>query len=106
MSSENYDKFLYLARVTEQSERFEETYKDNSNNAEDYKTTEIKKAVNDKCKFVEDFFRSKNYPYTLYSSNFSKSDKYEKIYLPISHFCYGEYVTYYNVECKFRRKFF
>ena len=27
MSTENYDKFLYLARVTEQSERFEETIK-------------------------------------------------------------------------------
>ena len=88
------------------SESFKETYKENSNNAEYYKTSEIKEAVNDKCKFVEEFFKSKNYPYTLYSSNFSKTIKNERIFLPISKYYLYDNVTYYKLECKFRRNFF
>ena len=85
---------------------FDLTYE---NNVKEYNRPEIKNIANEKCKFVEEFFKSKNYPYSLKSSDFSRYTVNEKI--PCSHTIgeasfYREDVTYYDVSCTFRRKFF
>lgn len=70
---------------------------------------EIKTTVNEKCKVVEDFFKAKNYPYYLKSSNITKKTEIEKI--PCAHTIgepsfYRQERNYYEFECVFKKNFF
>ncbi len=76
-----------------------------SSNHEHYLNNEkIKTTVNEKCKVVEDFFKAKNYPYYLKSSNITKKTETEKNEDNTSNI--WEKKDYYIFECVFQKKFF